>query len=154
MQTVADSMSDDAKRTYIRDHFRPGCVFYLLSRLPSRTKDKYFLLASASDPPLFLIINTDVPPFIQQRPRLNRCQVPLRVEDHPSVIEHDCHLDCTVTFTFSFDEVTKQAIGRMERVKDFLTKQTLQEVITALERDNNILLGQKLRMLKDLKACI
>jgi hypothetical protein len=154
MKTIADGIPDDDKREYIRDNFKPGCVFYLLSRFPSRTKDKYLLLASALDPPLFLVINSKVPLFIQNRPRLSRCQVPLMAEDHPQVIEHDCFLDCTATLSITFEEVTKQAMTRMQRVKGRLSQATLQEVVTALERDHRIQLGQKLRMLEELKAVV
>ena len=154
MKILADDLSDDEKRAYIRENFKPGCVFYLLSRLPGRTKDKYYLLASASVPPLFLIINTDISRFIESRPHLRRCQVPLKVTEHPQIIEHDCYLDCTSTFSFSFEEVTKQAMTRMERVKRRLSQATLDAIITALERDNRIPLERKLRMLEHLKASV
>jgi hypothetical protein len=154
MKTIADAMSDDDKREYIRDHFKPGSVFYLLSRLPGRTKDKYLLLASPLDPPLFLVINTDVPSFIQNRLHLSLCQVLLKAEDHRQIIEHDCYLDCTATFSISFEEVTKQAMTRMQRLKGRLSQATLQEVVIALERDHRIQLRQKLRMLEALKASL
>lgn len=153
MQAIADALSDDDKRAYIRENFQVGRVFYLYARFLKRPKDKYFMLAAQGDPPIFLIFNTNIPEFIQRTERLNRSQVLVIQEKNPDAIEHDCHLDCTEVFTqFSFEDVCGQAEKDMRRIKGLLCGDSLKEVFSALQRDNRIRLKHKVPMLEQIKA--
>jgi hypothetical protein len=153
MQAIADALSDEDKIAFIRENFRPGHVFYLYAGFLKRPKDKYFLLASPDDPPIFLIFNTDIPEFIRRSERLNRCQVAVIQENNSEAVKHDCHLDCTEAFTkFSFDNVCAQTLKDMTRIRGSLCDGSLREVFLALQRDNRIPLKHKVRMLADLKV--
>lgn len=151
MQAIADALSDDEKLAIIREKFTTGQVFYLRTVFPSRIRDKYLLLISPDEPPLFLVFNSGKAIFIEQNPRLDACQVPIKKEIDPEAIEHDCFLDCTETKSLTFENVSNQCSKDMTRIRGTLSEKTLKEVFAALQRDKRIVLNTKLRLLGSLK---
>lgn len=146
---------DEERLENLRNNYRAGVVFYLFCDFISRKKDKYLLLVHASDHPLFLYINSRIHPILANRPHLNNCQVPLKFSDYPDVITKDCFIDCTeIISDFTYEEVEKQVLGDMSRIKGALSEDTLSEVIRAIERDRRIAVRSKVVILRELNALL
>jgi hypothetical protein len=132
-------------------NLRVGMVLYLYADFTYDPKTKYFLVMDPSDPPLLLMINTDIIPAIERRPDLRACQVPLSVRDQRGVIEHDCWVDCTAVFDYlSLADIETQIAKRQGQIKGHLARPSLIEVREALDEDVRIREMEKSRILQQL----
>lgn len=47
------------------------------------------------------LVNSEIRPFIINRPELFYCQVLIKQSDYPTILEHDSYVDCTKAYPFS-----------------------------------------------------
>lgn len=77
-----------------RRQFVAGLVLYLdCDFIKKPIRDKYILVACVNPVHLYLVINTDPPPFTRQVAELLACQILISGADHP-FLEHDSHVNC------------------------------------------------------------
>ncbi|NOT60900.1 MAG: hypothetical protein HOP19_11840 [Acidobacteria bacterium] len=139
MPTLGDFFPQEDKKTQLQAALKPGNVFYLHQDFFNRAKDKYFLLAVCADPPLFFVINSDIPPFIASRPELKMCQILLQATDYPQMLAHDSYVDCKeVIEHFSLAEIEAQVLADMSRLKGSLHRESLQKIQDAVENSTLI----------------
>jgi hypothetical protein len=152
---LGDLFSEGDRRDYVRRNFRVGIIFYLYCDFIRDPKDKYILLLDPSDPPLCLIISTRIPAIYEKRAHLRTCQVRLREEENRGIIEHDCHIDCTIAYNnLSYADIEEQVIKDPGRIKGLLSLDRLTEVRDALDRDVRMPTEDKARILMRLDAIL
>lgn len=77
---------------------------YHVRKCPHTTpvKDKFVLIVCIDITPLGFFINTNISPFILNRPKLLDCQVPIRASDY-WFLDHDSYIDCAKLLPFGDD---------------------------------------------------
>jgi hypothetical protein len=133
MGRLAASFPEPARRKFIARNLTPGRVLYLHCGFTRPApKDKYLLLASYDTPPLLFVINSGISRYIQSKPHLLSCQVPLKVSDY-SFLSHDSYVDCSeVINCIDKGELEDQLLASTERIKgevDQATKSMIVKVV-------------------------
>jgi len=130
---LGHDFDEQQRREYVDRQLLPGRIIYLLDLpLTSTTKNKYAVLARASDPPLLLVMGRGIARLIQRdADRLAR-QVLLRASDYPCLAE-DSYVDCTLAIaTMSMEEVRGQLIADVSQLGDWLSAEDLRLVRDAV----------------------
>jgi hypothetical protein len=133
MATLGNYLPDPLKQQHIERHLHPGQVLYLSCDFTTPPKEKYVIFACAGAWPLLFIINSNIRPYIAQRPVLNQCQVCLRAADYP-FLDHDSFADCSrVIEQVSEDVIRAQILADVSRLKGALTPATKTEIVRAVQ---------------------
>jgi hypothetical protein len=89
-------------------------------------KDKFVLIVCIDVTPLGFFINTNIHPFILNRPNLLDCQVSIKASDY-WFLDHDSYIDCTKLFPFGDDTL----IDGRELISEGIKKEIKSVVSTA-----------------------
>lgn len=87
MATLADYFPEAEKLQFIHEHLKPGQIVYLFCDFTTPPKEKYLVLACTQGNPLLFLINSEIHPYIEARPRLKECQVKICASDYQ--LDHD-----------------------------------------------------------------
>lgn len=90
----------------------------------SQFLDKYLLLAAIEPRLIFIVINSGERELVKTNPRWHAAQVPL-LAAHYDFLEHDSVIDCTNAQEMNQEEVERQLIQDMTRIKGRLSQTRL-----------------------------
>lgn len=128
MTTLADYLPEAEKHQFVHKHLKPGQILYLFCDFTTPPKEKYLVLACSGANPLLFLINSEIHPYIEARPELQKCQVKIRASDYQ--LDHDSYINCSrVIDNISETEIIEQVIKDTGRIKGELTEETTQEII-------------------------
>ena len=135
---AGNGFDDDFKRQYLQEQLTPGRVLYLYCTLATTQKNKYLVLVALEPSPLFLVINSGIPRFIQADPRLCACQVRLRASDY-DFLDHDSYANCAeVLDDISLADIVGQLMEDVSRLKGGLTTATREKIIAAVHTAHTV----------------
>jgi len=135
---LGDHFPEPEKQKYIERNLKPGQVLYLFCTFTSPPKEKYLVFVCADPVPLFFIINSRIHPYVAGQPALNQCQVKLRSVDY-RFLDHDSYVDCSnVVTAFNEDDLERQVIRDVGRIKGELTITSKEEIIQAVQNARTI----------------
>lgn len=131
---LGDHFPPDVKRKNIKEQLQPGRVVYLYCEFTvPKPKDKYLLLGCVDPLPLFLVINSKISDFIQERSDLLRCQAKLDSANH-GFLDHDSFVDCREAISvFSIDDIIEQLLNDMNRIKGMISDDARDDVLSAVK---------------------
>lgn len=135
------------RKRLANEHLTAGRVLYLRCGFTNPRKEKYVVVAATEDPLLLLLVNSDVPEFINARPDLRDCQVTIKVEEH-TFLKYDSFLDCTETFdSMTREEILGQLAADMSRIKGELSAAARRAAAEAIRRARTLSTAHKRRIL-------
>lgn len=118
-------------RSYVEKQLVPGTVLRINFKFPDRIKLKFVLLIAEEDPDCWtFIINSEINPFIQNRPHLLRCQVAIDAASHP-FLDHDSHLACHELKRMRREDVIRELVGDLGCIKGPISDDVKAQVISA-----------------------
>jgi len=96
-----------------------------VSRTKPKPKDKFVAIACRDSRPRGFFINTDIHPYIQNRPHLSSCQVVIKASYY-RFLDYDSYIDCSQLRKFKDSDLTGKswAINRQ-------TKAEIQKVVAS-----------------------
>ena len=110
MAPLGEHFPAELLRPRIEAALKPGCVIRLLVKFPHVTKQKFLVLVADDDPVyLTFVVNSEINPFISNRPHLLQCQVLIDVANH-KFLDHDSHIACNEVLPMKREEVIKSLI--------------------------------------------
>ena len=100
------------------------CIYYVKD-CPCTTphKDKFISIVCADIAPMGFLINTLIHKFIQERPNLLACQVPIKQSEY-GFLNHDSYINCTELFALDDNKLTVS--------KGKIKKQTISDIKAAV----------------------
>ncbi|MEQ1526473.1 MAG: hypothetical protein ABL911_06990 [Gallionella sp.] len=107
MSPLGEHFPAELLRPRIEAALKPGCVVKLLVKFPEKTKEKFLVLVADDDPEyLTFIVNSNINPFIANKPHLLQCQVAIDAASH-NFLDHDSHIACHDVLPMKREEVIK-----------------------------------------------
>jgi len=139
-------------RPRIEAALKPGCVIKLLVKFPQITKEKYLVLVADDDPEyLIFIINSDINPFIANKPHLLQCQVAIDVANH-HFLDHDSHVACHDVLPMKREEVIKSLMGDPSAIKGEVSLDVRSQIVAAVKFAKTIDKDKKNRIIAALEG--
>lgn len=136
--TVGAFFSEGARREYAVRHLTPGRVLYLTCDFTKPPKEKFIVVATPDEPPLLLVVNSSVRPFVSSRPYLAVCQVTLEASDH-AFLARDSFLDCSeVIDSMSNEDLLGQLSSDPARVKGEVSASARTRIVEAVRQARTI----------------
>ncbi|WP_261157321.1 hypothetical protein [Serratia liquefaciens] len=116
-----------------------GAVIYMPCEFTTPPKNKYLLVACCEPELLVLVINSQINPFIAQRPELLDCQVDVPQADH-DFLQHDSYVNCIQTHTaFKMTAIREAIVANYPAVyKGRLADYVIRQVIDAVDRSETM----------------
>jgi hypothetical protein len=143
---------DQLKAKFIEENLIPGCFIYLFCEFTTPPKDKYFLVASTNPLVLLFIVNSNINPFIANRPKLLESQVLLKNQDY-GFLKHDSYLAChEVINYFTLDNIKEELNKDLSRIKGRLNVATRDEIVKILNKNISLTLEQRVIIIKSLNS--
>ena len=137
---------------FIEKNLIPGCFVLLYCDFTDPPKDKFFLVASINPLVLLFIVNSNIRPFIANRPKLLESQVLLKPQDY-GFLDHDSYLAChEVINYFSLDDIIEELNKDLSRIKGSLTVATRDEIVKILNKNMSLTLEQRVIITKSLNS--
>ncbi len=134
-------------RPRIEAALKPGGVIKLLVKFPEVTKEKFLVLVADDDHEyLTFIVNTEINPFIANRPQLLRCQVAIDVASH-DFLDHDSHIACHKVLPMKREDVIKSLMGDPSAIKGDVLPDVRAQVIAAVKFAKTIEKDKKNRII-------
>lgn len=150
--SFGDLFSPAARLASIRRQLAPGRVLYIHCDFTvPYPKDKYLLLAAIEPRLIFIVINSGERELVKTNPRWHAAQVPLFAA-HYDFLEHDSVVDCTNAQEMTQEEVERQLILDMTRIKGRLSQDTLALVIDAVTDSPGLINRDKTWILNSLTS--
>lgn len=94
--------------------------------------EKRFVVVHVDEHTFTCIINSNVSAFLKNRPDMLRCQVLIPTDGH-AFMDHDSHIDCSRTRTYSTAEVTNELLQKPEWILGKITASLRDEMIAAIK---------------------
>lgn len=128
--TLGDFFPSEDKKQRLLENLKTGCVLYLFRTFFPRNKDKYLVIV-CEETLLAFIINSKIPNIAIKDPRLAPTQVLIEASTH-SFLDHDSYINCNEVFKLSLEDIEKQILPDMNRIKDPVTIKVIQAIKTAV----------------------
>lgn len=139
-------------RPRIEAALKPGCVIKLLVKFPQITKEKYLVLVADDDPEyLTFIVNSDINPFIANKPHLLQCQVAIDAASH-SFLDHDSHVACHDVLPMKREEVIKSLMENPAGIKGKVSPDVREQISAAVKFAKTIDKDKKNRIIAALEG--
>lgn len=139
-------------RPRIEAALKPGCVIRLLVKFPQITKHKFLILVADDDPEyLTFIVNSEINPFISNKPDLLQCQVAIDATNHP-FLDHDSHIACHEIRAMKREEVIKDLLGAPENIKGDISADVRNQIVAAVKFAKTIEKDKKSRIIAALES--
>lgn len=133
MASLGEHFPADIRRAHVEDALKPGCVIRLVVKLSTTTKPKFLVLVAADDPEyLTFIVNSEINPFIANRPHLSQCQVSIDAASH-DFLDHDSHVACHETLPMKREDVIKALMADPSAVKGEISPDVRAQVVAAVK---------------------
>lgn len=139
-------------RPRIEATLKPGCVVKLLVKFPQITKEKYLVLVADDDPEyLTFIVNSDINPFIANKPHLMQCQVSIDAANH-TFLDYDSHVACHEVLPMKREEVIKSLMGNPAGIKGKVSPDVRGQIAAAVKFAKTIDKDKKNRIIAALEG--
>lgn len=123
---------EDMRRDHAVRHVTPGRVLYLACDFTKPPKEKFIVLVAPDDPPLLLVVNSSIPPFISANLHLAVCQVILMASDH-AFLDHDSFVNCSeVIDSMSSSDLLGQLVVDPARIKGEVSAPARSRIVGAV----------------------
>lgn len=133
MSPLGEHFPAELLRPRIEAALKPGCVIKLLVKFPQITKQKFLVLVADDDPEyLTFIVNSEINPFISNRPSLLQCQVAIDVASH-DFLDHDSHVACHEILPMKREDVIKTLMGDPSAIKGEVSPDVRSQIIAAVK---------------------
>lgn len=124
-----------------------GEVLFLRCKHCNPPKDKYFVVMHVRPLRMFLI-NSEITPFVQNKPKRVALMVPLSQQDHDSFLKHDSYLACDhVSHEYSYERI-ERILELEPRRRSGMIHQNARGAIEQALRANALVPGKYLRELR------
>ncbi len=144
MATLGRLFPDGYRKELTERSLCPGAVVRIHCDFTTPPKTKFLVVASTEPVLLVFVINSEIPPFIQARQDLRRCQVGLTPDDY-DFLDHQSFADCIdVTDAIELDSLRGQMEADYAEIyKGALSLETIQEVLNAIRQSKTMAHGTK-----------
>lgn len=133
MASLGEHFPADIRRARVEDALKPGCVIRLVVKLTTITKPKFLVLVATDDPEyLTFIVNSEINPFIANRPYLSQCQVSIDAASH-NFLDHDSHVACHETLPLKREDVIKALMADPSAIKGEISPDVRAQVVAAVK---------------------
>jgi len=147
MPKIGDFFPEGERRESAARQLTAGRVLYLMCDFTHPPKNKFVVVAAPDDPPLLLVLNSKIHPYIIARPDLRDCQATLTAKEH-DFLSRDSFLDCSRTYeSMSRETILWQLVGDVSRVKGELSATARIEVVEMIRRAKTISAVHRSRIL-------
>lgn len=154
MASLGEHFPSEVKREHIESSLNPGCVIRLEVKLTSITKPKFLVLVVTDEPEyLSFLVNSEINPFIANRPNLLQCQVSIDAESH-DFLHHDSHIACHEIFTMKREDVIKALMADPSSIKGVISSVVQDQVIAAVKVAKTLDKDKKSRIISSLNRQI
>lgn len=151
MATLGELFPSDLKREHIEATLKPGCVVRLEVKFPTITKPKFLILVAIDDPEyLSFLINSEINPFIANKPDLLQCQVSIDANSH-DFLDHDSHIACHEIFAMKREDVIKALIADPSAIKGNISTIICDQIKAAVKIAKTIDNDKKNRIIASLE---
>lgn len=122
----------------INNHLRAGAVLRIYCSFTTPPKFKFVMIANLEPLEVF-IINSEMPPYIQNTPDLLADQIDIPQHDHP-FLEHDSILNCIEAHrTFNISDLKQEMAENFSQIyKGKLKPYLLRNVLNVVENSVNL----------------
>ena len=152
MPTIAASFPEAERKNAVSRGLLPGVVLYLSCPFTSPPKDKFIIVGDPDDPPLLVVINSAIHPYVQARPHLLQCQVLISAKAH-TFLSHDSYADCAhVEASMSLEEVRVQLEADPSRIRGAVATKSVADVLAALSKASTVSPSHLVRITASLKV--
>ncbi len=136
--SLGDAFPEALKRGSIQRQVKPGAIIKLNVQMDDgKLHEKRFVVIDVNIDTVTLVINTEISRFIENKPHLLKCQVLMKVDEHPCM-EYDCHVDCSRARLYSEEEVRNQLMGNPKWILGEISESLRDEIMNALKHSNQI----------------
>jgi hypothetical protein len=133
MTPLGEHFPAELLRPRIEAALKPGCVVKLLVKFPQITKEKFLVLIADDDPEyLTFIINSDINPFIANKPHLLQCQVSIDAASH-DFLDYDSHIACHDVLPMKREEVIKSLMFNPAGIKGEVSPAVRSQIVAAVK---------------------
>ena len=147
MSSFGAHLPPELLRPRIEASLKPGCVIKLLVKFPEKTKEKYLVLVADDDPDyLTFLVNSEINPFIANRPHLHQCQVSIDVASH-DFLNHDPHIACHEVLPMKREEVIKALMADPVGIKGKVSDDVRSQIVAAVKFAKTIEKDKKNRII-------
>lgn len=123
-------LSDHFPQDLLRQQLTPGRVLHLFC--PFAEKNKFVILAHVHHDPLVFVINSEIHPFIESKPHLRQCQVPIDQYSHPFLVR-DSVVACHEVKSLDLQNIHDQIRSNPDSIKDPISDELQENIIEALK---------------------
>lgn len=117
----------------IKRQLRPGAVIKLLRIMDDgKPHEKCFVVLHVDEHTVTCVINSEINPFIANRPALMQCQVAMCVSAH-AFMHHDSYIDCSRTHGWATEDVPRDLTRRPEWLLGEITTALRDDIVAALK---------------------
>ena len=139
-------------RPRIEAALKPGRVIRLLIKFPEKTKEKFLVLVADDDPEyLTFIVNSEINPFIANRPHLLQCQVTIDAINH-TFLDRDSHVACHEIRAMKREDVIKALMADPDSIKGDVSTDVRNQIVAAVKFAKTIEKDKKNRILAVLES--
>lgn len=133
MVALGDHFPAGAVKDHVTKQLTPGRVIRIPVVFPQVTKPKFLVLVGEKDPDLLtFIVNSEINPFIANKPALAQCQVSIDQASHP-FLSHDSHLACHDVLVLSKADVLKALTADISAIKGEISQGVRDQVVAAVK---------------------
>ncbi|MHB1591876.1 MAG: hypothetical protein ACYCTW_10140 [Sulfuricella sp.] len=133
MTSLGERFPADLRRAHVENALKPGSVIRLVVKLSTVTKPKFLVLVAMDDPEyLTFIINSEINPFISNRPHLSQCQVSIDAANH-TFLDHDSHVACHETLPIRREDVIHALVADPSAIKGEISPDVRAQVVAAVK---------------------
>ena len=151
MSPLGEHFPAELLRPRIEAALKPGCVIKLLVKFPQITKQKFLVLVADDDPEyLTFIVNSEIHPFISDRPQLLQCQVAIDVANH-DFLDHDSHIACHEILPMKREDVIKTLMGDPSAIKGDVSPDVRAQIVAAVKFAKTLANEKKNRIIASLE---
>lgn len=152
MSPLGEHFPAELLRPRIEAALKPGCVVKLLVKFPQVTKEKFLVLVADDDPEyLTFIVNSEINPFIANRPHLLQCQVAIDAANH-EFLDYDSHVACHEVLPMKREEVIKSLMADPSGIKGAVSPDVRGQIAAAVKFAKTIDKDKKSRIIAALES--
>ena len=116
------------------------------------SQSKSFLLVADDDPVyLTFVVNSEINPFISNRPHLLQCQVLIDAANH-NFLDHDSHIACNEVLPMKREEVIKSLMADPSAIQGTVSSDIRNQIMAAVKFAKTIDKDKKNRILAALEG--
>lgn len=150
MALLGDHFPTDKVREQVVKQLTPGRVIRIEVTFPEKTKPKFLVLVGERDPDcLTFIVNSEIHPFVANRPHLARCQVAIDRANHP-FLTRDSHIACHQLLVLNRSDVIRDLMTDLGAIKGEISQDVRAQILAAVKFAKTLDVAEKNTILQAL----